>query len=332
MWSGRDVDVMVDEASPTAKALLALELIQTSPGISGARLATRLGVSDRAARRYVSTLRDADIPIESTPGRDGGYRLGRGFRVPPLMFSTEEALGLVMAVLRGGQPAGDVSDPVGRALSKIIRVLPAPMAEPANALRHVSTRDSDGQETNPTPETATLLVQACAVRRRVRLGYRLRLQDEFVMEVDPWAVSVRHGRWYLLCWSHTRDARRVLRVDRISAIEVLADTFVPPPDLDAAQAVEEHMAQGWRYEVEVIIDAPLAKAEHWVPRSRGRLEAIDADHTRLVGTTDSPPWYVQRLVDIEAPFRILGSPEVVAFAARAGRRLLEAAGPQVGAD
>ena len=63
------------------------------------------------------------------------------------------------------------------------------------------------------------------------------------MEVDPWAVVVRHGRWYLLCWSHTRNARRVLRVDRIRSVDVREDTFTLPADLDPAEAIEEHLSQ-----------------------------------------------------------------------------------------
>src|SRR6266516_3086137 len=112
-------DAVKPEASPTARALLALELIQGSPGITADGLAAKLGVSERAARRYVGILRQAGIPIESVRGPYGGYRVGRGLRLPPLMFSATEALGLVMAVLEGPRGA---DDPVENALGKIIRV------------------------------------------------------------------------------------------------------------------------------------------------------------------------------------------------------------------
>src|SRR5215475_3780487 len=108
-------DAVKPDASPTARALLALELVQGSPGITADRLADKLGVSARAARRYVGILREAGIPIESARGPYGGYRVGRGLRLPPLMFSTTEALGLVMAVLEGPRGA---ADPVENALGK----------------------------------------------------------------------------------------------------------------------------------------------------------------------------------------------------------------------
>ena len=114
MWIARNadgLDMVKPDVSPTARALLALELVQSSPGMSADRLAGKLGVSERAARRYVGILREAGIPIESTRGPYGGYRLGRGLRLPPLMFSAAEALGLVMAVLDGHHDVSDSTDP-----------------------------------------------------------------------------------------------------------------------------------------------------------------------------------------------------------------------------
>ena len=113
------------EISPTARALLALETIQNMPGITAQRLGDRLGVTERAARRYVAILREAGLPIESVSGPYGGYQVGRGLRLPPLTFTAAEAAGLVMAVLEGHRRAADPADLVGGALAKIVRVLPA---------------------------------------------------------------------------------------------------------------------------------------------------------------------------------------------------------------
>ena len=115
---------MAHEVSPTARALLALEVIQNSPGVTAQRLGDRLGVTERAARRYVAILREADLPIESVSGPHGGYLVGRGLRLAPLMFTAAEAMGLVMAVLEGHRDAADPGDPVGSALAKIVRLLP----------------------------------------------------------------------------------------------------------------------------------------------------------------------------------------------------------------
>jgi predicted DNA-binding transcriptional regulator YafY len=313
--------VVVHDASPAARALLVLELIQNAPGITADRLAERLGLSDRAIRRHVGILREAGIPVESTRGRYGGYRIGRGLRLPPLMFTAAEALGLVMAVLEG-HPAGE-DEPVGQALGKIVRALPEPLARPADAVRRVPARGWD--VVVPDVDITLQLVQASDARRRVRLRYGPAEDRTWDVDLDPWAVVVRHRRWYLLGWSHDKDARRVLRVDRVRAVAQLPESFEAPAGLDPLEAVEEQLSMGWKYEVEVVIEAPLDECRHWLPRSLGRLEEVDPGTTRLVATTDEPEWYAAQLGNLPMVFRLVGSPEVRMAMADLGRRLIAAA-------
>jgi len=316
------------DVSPTARALLALELVQGSPGITADRLADKLGVSARAARRYVGILREAGIPIESARGPYGGYRVGRGLRLPPLMFSAAEALGLVMAVLDGHHDAGDPSDPVGSALGKIMRALPEPVAAQAEAVRQTTAPAPDRAAARPDPQTTTALVQACANHRRVRLGYRSAAGSELLIDADPWAVVVRHGRWYLLCWSHPAHARRAYRIDRVRAVEELDDTVSPPADLDPVAMLEEHLALGWEYDTEVVIDAPADTVARCLPRALGQIQPLDAITSRLVGSTSNPVWYAEQLATIPAPYRIIRCPELQDAARVIGQRLLAAgAGP-----
>ena len=315
---------MKPDASPTARALLALELVQGSPGITADRLADKLGVSERAARRYVGILREAGIPIEAARGRYGGYRVGRGLRLPPLTFSAAEALGLVMAVLDGHHDASDPTDPVGSALGKIVRALPEPVAAQAEAVRRTTAPAPDRAAARPEPGTTTALVQACSNHRRVRLDYRSEAGSEWVTEVEPWAVVVRHGRWYLLCRSHTADARRAYRVDRVQHVEPLDDTFDPPANLDAVAMLEEHLAVGWEYDVEVRIEAPAEIAACCLPRTVGVVEPLDAETSRLVGSTSNPTWYAEQLAAIPASYRIVSCPELQEAARVLGQRLLAA--------
>jgi predicted DNA-binding transcriptional regulator YafY len=330
------------EISPTARALLALEAIQNTPGITAQRLGERLGVTERAARRYVAILREAGLPIESVSGPYGGYQVGRGMRLPPLTFSAAEAAGLVMAVLEGHRAAADPADLVGGALAKIIRVLPARVSALVRPIRDVTSTsaaadgpgDADAEaearaRARVSPELTTALFEACAAGRRLRLAYRLgsRAGDGWVereMEVDPWAVVLRHSRWYLLCWSHTRDARRVLRVDRIASAAALPDTFTPPPGLDSLRVLEEHLSQGWKFPVDVLIDAPPAEVAWWLPRSLGTLSPAGEGQTRLLASTDAPDWYAGRLAALPYAFRVTESPPLREALAELGRRLLAA--------
>ena len=317
--------VGMPDTSPTARALLALELVQGNPGITADRLADKLGVSERAVRRYVGILREAGIPVESVRGPYGGYRVGRGLRLPPLMFSATEALGLVMAVLDGHHDASDPTDSVGSALGKIVRALPEPVAAQVEAVRRTTAPAPDRAAARPDPGTTAALVQACSDHRRVRLGYRSEAGSEWETEVDPWAVVVRHGRWYLLCQTHTTRARRAYRIDRVRAVEVLDGTVSPPAGLDPVAMLEEHLAVGWEYDVEVVIDAPVDTVARCLPRAVGRLEPLDGGSARLVGSTSNPKWYAEQLAAIPAPYRIVRCPELQQAARALGQRLLAAA-------
>jgi predicted DNA-binding transcriptional regulator YafY len=321
--------------SPTARALLALEAIQNAPGITAGRLGERLGVTERAARRYVAILREAGLPIESVSGPYGGYQLGHGLRLPPLTFTAAEAAGLVMAVLEGHPHAADPADLVGAALAKIVRVLPARVATLVRSIRDATELPEGAHaDARVSPELTGALIESCAAARRLRLTYQRPRRDrpgwrgdgaDLVMEVDPWAVVLRHSRWYLLCWSHTRSARRVLRVDRIAAAQPLLDTFSPPAGLDALGALEEHLSQGWPYQVDVLIDASVRDAAGWLPRSLGTLEPTSDGRTRLRGSTADPGWYVGRLAILPFAFRVQGSAELCRATADLGQRLLASA-------
>jgi predicted DNA-binding transcriptional regulator YafY len=240
------------------------------------------------------------------------------------MFSATEALGLVMAVLDGHHDASDRSDPVGSALGKIVRALPEAVAAHAEAVRRTTAPAPDRAAVRPDPATTIALVKACSTHRQVRLDYHSESGSQWVTEVDPWAVVVRHGRWYLLCRSHKADALRAYRIDRVRDVEVLDDTFSPPADLDPVATLEDHLAVGWEYEVEVVIDAPFDAVARCLPRALGRLESLDAGTSRLVATTSNPMWYAEQLAAIPASYRIVKCPELQKAACVLGQRLLAA--------
>jgi predicted DNA-binding transcriptional regulator YafY len=320
-------------ASPTARALRVLELVQTRPGITADELADRLGTSDRAVRRHVVTLRAAGVPVESTSGPYGGYRLGRALRVPPLVFTASEALGLVMAVLDGHHAAADPDDPVGSALAKLIRSLPQQVAAPAASMRQHALSAPDRRAARPDPAITSALVAAVAAQRRVRLAYRSESGREWQTEADPWAVVVRHGRWYLLCLAHHVAEPRAYRIDRIQHLEPLDVEVEVPQDLDAVAALEEHLGTGWEFETRVVFDAPVDDVARHVAPPMGRLRALDDERCELVGTTGNPSMYAgEWLAAIPLPFTVLGGPELRAAVVDVARRLDAAVAPSRSRD
>jgi predicted DNA-binding transcriptional regulator YafY len=323
---------MTADVSPTSRALRALELLQGQPGITAAQLAAQLDVTDRAARRYIAILREAGIPVESERGPYGGYRLGRGIRLPPLVFSAAEALGLVMAVLDGSHAAADADDPVGAALGKIIRALPENVGRPAATIRQHACAAPDRGAVRPGTETTSTLVAAVAAQRRVRIGYRSEAGRQWEEDVDPWAVVVRHGRWYLLCHSHRAGEVRAYRIDRIRSVAAGGGQFRAPGDVNYVDLLEQHLGTGWEFETRVVFDVPYDAAARYVRPPMGRLERTgDGERCVLTGTTSNPAMYAgEWLAAIPVPFHVEGGPELrAAVAAVAGRLTAALAGQPV---
>lgn len=301
---------MPSEDSPTARALRTLDVLRARPGVTAAELAQRLGVTERAARRYVAILREAEVPVESVRGPYGGYRLGRGAVLPAVSFTETEALALVMAVLDSGS-GGGTADVVGTALAKVIRALPDSVGRQAAVLREYAAAAPNRRPTRPDPATTSDLVAAVAAHHRVEVDYRSGSGSQWTAEVDPWAVVVRHGRWYLLCHSHTAGAIRTYRVDRIGAVRPTPHTFVAPPGLDPVACLEENLGAGWEYATRVRFDAPLEEVLPWVSAPMGRLEPSGQQGCVLVGTTSNPMMYVQEwLAGMPFTFHVEQGPEL----------------------
>lgn len=324
----------ISGVGPAVNVLRTLELVQTHPGITATDLAIRLEVSDRAVRRYVTVLRDAGVAVDASRGRHGGYRLGGSLKPPPLVFTASEALGLVMAVLDGHHAAADPGDPVGSALGKLIASLPHRTGRQAAMVRELARAAPDRTAARPDAEVTATLVEAVATRRRVRIGYTSGAGASSELRVDPWAIVVRHGRWYLLCLAHEAGDARAYRVDRIATVTVLNAEFEPPADLNPVVWLETHLGSGWPFETHVAFDAPADVVGPWISRPMGRLEPLGDDRCVLRGTTGNPSMYAgEWLAAIPHPFRVLGGPELRAAVADVGRRLLDAvAAPDDGPD
>jgi predicted DNA-binding transcriptional regulator YafY len=315
----------MSEISPTARALRALDILQSRPGITATDLAQRLGVTERAARRYVAILREADIPVESTRGPYGGYTLGRGLRLPPLVFSATEALGLVMAALDSQHAVADPDDPVGSALGKILRVLPTNVARQATTMRETARTVPDRSPAKPDPAVTSDLVAAVAAQRQVRFGYRTAAGNARTFEVDPWSVVVRYGRWYLLCHSHHADALRTFRVDRITGVTALEQTFEVPADLDPAAALEANLGTGWEYDTHVVFDAPIEEVRPWIRRTLGELRETPDGRCELLGSTSNAAAYAgEWLSFVPVPFTVVGGDELRAAVREVGERMMRA--------
>lgn len=321
---------MIDTSRPASRILAMLEILQDHPGISGPELSERLDVSSRTIRRYIVTLQDMGIPVEPTPGRAGGYALAPGFRLPPLMFSADEAIGLAMALLSTQvSTSATLPDPVARALAKIERVLPRDLTERIATMRsEVSfTSPADWQGAGfPNPGILASLAQARLARNRVWFRYGRPSGDESAREVDPYGIGNVNGRWYLHGYCHLRKDKRTFRIDRIRRMDVLPISFEMPEDLDVIRAIQESLALSWQdWKVELIVHAPKCEVEEYLPGHWAILEEISEDRTRLTASSSNLDFFAGRAFALPYPLTIVSPPELRELARKHAEHLLAAA-------
>ncbi len=260
---------------PATRILAVLELLQSHGRLSSADLTARLEVDRRTVRRYVATLQDIGIPVEAERGRYGGYRLRPGFRLPPLMFTEDEALAVVLGLLAQRQLGlGGEATATQSALAKLGRVLPLALRARLGALGE-TLELAPLPARRPQPAGATLLTlsEAAHARRRVRLRYRSARGEDTERMLDPYGLVLHAGTWYAVGWDHLRDDLRVFRVDRVLEVAAREESFTRPVGFRALNHVMRSLATApWRWDVEVLLDAPLAAVQERVPAWLATLE------------------------------------------------------------
>jgi predicted DNA-binding transcriptional regulator YafY len=225
--------------STTATRLITLiMLLQRRPGQKAAHLAQELGVSVRTLHRYMTMLDDMGIPIYSERGPYGGFSLVRGYKMPPLIFSPEEAVAVYLGTSLVREMWGQVYHQAALgALAKLDNVLPDDQRhEVAWAQRTLFATGLHRGDLTPLEPILDKLRRGARERRRVTMLYRSRGQvDPLQRQVDPYALIHRWGWWYLVGHCHLRDAVRTFRVDRILELTLLDRPFDLPTKFDIHQ-------------------------------------------------------------------------------------------------
>lgn len=208
-------------------------------------LAERFEVSVRTIYRDMEALSEAGVPVMAIPGTGGGYRLMEGYRLPPLTFTTEEALALLLAQIALAQmEQGPFSEAGRRAMDRILAVLPDHVRTGVLAMeRLMAVRGPGAMHPRQRTWLAPLLA-ALWTRRRVRLLYRKALAEEAEWRtVDPYGIGFGFGRWYVPGWCHLRQAPRTFRLDRIEAVELQNESYQLPEGFTMAAWAEEFFSQ-----------------------------------------------------------------------------------------
>ena len=299
---------------PTTRVLTVLELLQAHRQMSGPRLAERLEVDVRSVRRYIMMLQDLGIPIESDRGRYGTYRLLRGYKLPPLMFTEDEALALTLGLLSARRLGMAIAAPaVEGALAKIDRVLPEALRERVQAVQETLVLTSISPERSRlAPDSSVVLTLSTATQqeKRVWMRYQSGQAAETERAVDPYGLIFHAGLWYTVGYCHLRQDLRMFRLDRVLQAKLLEDAFTRPPNFDSLDYLRRSIANmPGTWKVEVLLEMPWEEAERQVPPTLAMLDQAQ-DGVVLSCYTQELSWMASFLVGLRCPLIVREPPEL----------------------
>lgn len=270
----------------SARLLRLLSLFQAQRYWSGAELAERLEVTARTLRRDVDKLRSLGYPVNSTSGTAGGYQLGAGASLPPLLLDDDEAVAVALGLrtAASGSVSG-IEEASVRALAKVQQVLPGRLRRRVTALQSfIEPLGFTGPAVDA--EILTLIAGACRDCEKLRFPYHARDGAASQREVEPHRLVHTGRRWYLAAWDVSRNNWRTFRVDRIQQRPATGQRFTPrkPPDGDfAAYVARSVSSEPYTYQAQVILHTPMEKAAERIPPMAGKLEPLD-EHTCVLHT------------------------------------------------
>jgi predicted DNA-binding transcriptional regulator YafY len=311
-------------SAPTVRVLALLELLQARGRMAGPELARRLKVDPRTIRRDIVTLEELGVPVTAERGRDGHYMLVSGFKLPPMMFTDDEALALSVG-LRAARELGlaDAEVAVAGAQAKLERVMPAGLTR---RVRAVGERVTLGLARAAAPRdnaAFATLSEAAQSETRVRLRYRARLGELTVRDFDPYGLAFQGGRWYAVGQCHLRGGLRSFRLDRVEAVERLRASFSRPDAFDSLGHLLRSVTSLPRaFTAEVLLRTDLVAARRELFPAIGTLEWVGSG-VLLRSQVDDLLWFARELARLPFAFEIRRPAALRAALKRVARDLLK---------
>lgn len=317
----------------SARLLRLLSLLQSRPEWSGPELAERLGVTTRTVRRDVEKLRALDYPVEVDLGPTGGYRLGAGAALPPLLLDDEEAVAVAVTLRTAtGSGVAGMGETAVRALVKLERLLPARLRHRLAAFP-VATVASSGRGPVVDPEVLTAVGGACRDHRVLEVDYVAHDGTPSRRRLEPVHLVSWGRRWYVVAWDRDRDDWRTLRADRMrprTAPDGLATgpRFTPRevPGGDPAAFVAARVADVRTFRCVVRVAAPASRVRASIWTDQVRVEEIDETSCRVHLACDDARAAGMLLGGLDAELVVESPPELVDEARRLAGRWSRAAG------
>jgi predicted DNA-binding transcriptional regulator YafY len=291
---------------PTTRVLAVLELLQTHGRLSGADMSRRLEVDGRTVRRYIVMLEQIGIPILSERGRHGGYALMPGFKLPPMMFTDDEALALSLGLLAARSLGlAEAAPAVASAQAKLERIMPAGLKQRVGAIDETVRLDLE-RATAPQDNAALVTLSSAAqARQRVQLRYKPPGAAETERGFDPYGLAFYDGCWYAVGHCHLRQGMRTFRLDRIVSAAPLPHSFARPDGFDALAHLRTSLAAMPRaYAATVLLETDLRTAQRYLMDVIGLFEQTDQG-VLLHNQSDDLAWFARELASLPFGFRII---------------------------
>jgi predicted DNA-binding transcriptional regulator YafY len=309
---------------PTSRVLTVLELLQAKPSITGPELAVRLEMDVRTVRRYIAHLQDVGIPVEANIGRLGGYRLRPGFKLPPLIFTEEEATAIILGLLASEwQEIEHSSAAIQGALAKVARVLPLQARERLQAISEHLVLFPQSQQARPDASLLIDLSGAIHACQRIVIDYRSYKLESTHRTVEPYGITGWQGHWYLVGYCCLRQGNRVFRLDRIQRVHILTETFEKSADFDCEAFVrEKYQPTGTQIEVEFQTD--MSTVQQKIPASYGALTPI-ATGVLFREHYHDIAGMARYLMSLNLPFVIHNPPELRTELHKLGEQMMQIA-------
>ncbi|OBJ99115.1 transcriptional regulator [Mycolicibacterium fortuitum] len=319
---------MTVSSETTGRVLQLLGLLQSRRTWTGEELAERLGVSTRSVRRDIERLRELGYPVQASKGQGGGYQLGAGAALPPLLLDPDEAVAMAVCLrlAAGGSVAG-VGESALRALSKLDQVMPARLRSQVSAVHDATvTLDPNPSDSPVEPEVLMVLARACRDREHVTTDYTDIRGNHTQRRLEPYQLVTTGRRWYLMAYDRDREDWRSLRLDRMSSVAARGTTFMPREAPDAAEYVGRSISSSpYRYIARVRYHAPKEVVAQRFPPAAATVEADGPDACIVTAGADDPERMVLYFATVGHEFQVIEPPEVVAAVGAVATRLQAAA-------
>jgi predicted DNA-binding transcriptional regulator YafY len=315
----------------SARLLRLLSLLQTHRDWTGGALADQLQVTERTVRRDVDRLRALGYPVDSRPGTAGGYRLGAGAALPPLLLDEDEAVAVAVG-LRSAALSGvtGLHETALRALATLEQTLPSRLRHRVRTLQSaIAPMTSEG----PVADIDVLIAVAGAIRdsERLRADYRDHGGRQSHRLLEPHRILHSGRRWYLLAWDVDRDDWRTLRLDRLTPRTPTGPRFLPrdAPEPDLSRFLAEGITtRAYRHRCRVTIMASAELVADRIPPTAGVVTTIDATSCELLVGSSSLDEAAVWLGLTGAELHVHEPPELRDHLRALAERLLRAADPQ----